>query len=59
VSCASDAPGEDNTLPPVQGRSGRGVASILPHLNHQQQTQIKAKPEDLESHAEGPTDEKD
>jgi hypothetical protein len=32
---------EEPAIPPVSGRSGEGVASILPHLMQQQQAQVK------------------
>jgi hypothetical protein len=35
---------EDLTIPPTHGRAGRGVASILPHLDRQQQINDRGKP---------------
>lgn len=35
---------EDLTIPPAHGRAGRGTASILPHLNRQQQINDKPVP---------------
>lgn len=35
------SPADDLTIPPVHGRAGRGVASIVPHLARQQQINDK------------------
>jgi hypothetical protein len=36
---------DDLTIPPAYGRAGRGVASIVPHLNRQQRINDKPAPD--------------
>jgi hypothetical protein len=42
---ARDRGAEDLATPPAHGRGGRGAASILPHLNRQQQINDKPAPD--------------
>jgi hypothetical protein len=38
---ADARPSQDLTIPPCHGRAGRGAASIVPHLDRQQQINDK------------------
>ncbi|MDB5856980.1 MAG: hypothetical protein JWQ76_669 [Ramlibacter sp.] len=45
---------QDTDSPPSHGHSGRGAASILPHLNRQQQSNDKPAPEDHPTNSQQP-----
>jgi hypothetical protein len=44
---------DDLTIPPTHGRAGRGVASILPHLDRQQQINDRGKPAEVDIPLDG------